>query len=109
MVRGKLRRQFDVYTNPDKSSSAFHPYLIVLQSDALTDISTCVVAPLSAASDIKTFDRAIPQVSVRNQQFLILVPALAAVPARTIGTAITNLEAERYRIIRAIDLVFTGV
>jgi len=108
MVSGRYR-QFDVFANPDRESSKAHPYLIVLQSDAVSQIDTCIVAPLVPPRTIKLFERLLPQVTIDGVQFTIAVPDMAAIPTAEIGTPIANLEADRYRIVAALDLVFTGI
>jgi len=109
MVKGSRHRQFDVFRNPDSETSDTHPYLIVLQSDALRDLDTCVVAPLVSPRAIKFFERLLPQVAVDGTRYVIATPDMAAMPVGEIGAPVTNLEAERYRISAAIDLVFTGI
>ena len=102
------RRQFDVFVNPDPDTSKTYPYLLVLQSNAITTLDTCIVAPLTQPKSLKYFERLMPQIAVDGRQYTIAMPDMAAVHASTIGTAIANLEPERYRIVRAIDLIFTG-
>lgn len=109
MVKRAARRQFDVYRNPDAETSDAHPYLVVLQSDAVFNIDTCVVAPLVSPRTIKFFERLLPFATVNGVQYVIAVPAMAAIPVEAIGAPVANLESERYRISAAIDLVFTGI
>lgn len=101
-------RQFDVFANPDRNSAAAHPYLIVLQSDALFGIDSCVVAPLVSPKAIKHLERLLPVVSVNGKSYVIAVPDMAAVPTAMIGKSVANLDVERHRILAAIDLVFVG-
>ena len=109
MVVRAVRRQFDVFDNPDPGTSKFHPYLIVLQSNAVFGIDTCVVAPLISPKAIKFFESLLPEVTVAGRRYVIAVPDMAAIPVAEIGEAVANLEAERYRILAAIDLLFTGI
>lgn len=101
--------QFDVFPNPDRHSAAAHPYLIVLQSNAVEDLNTRVVAPLVAPSAMRGFERLMPLVSVDGKTLMIDVSNLGTIPVREISAPVANLEAERYHIIAAIDLVFTGI
>jgi toxin CcdB len=101
--------QFDVFANPDKRSAEAHPYLIVLQSDIISDIDTCVVAPLASPRSIKFFERLLPEVAVKGTRYTILTPNMAAVRTEMIGKAVANLESERYRILAAVDMVFVGI
>jgi len=109
MVRGTRHRQFDVFRNLDAETSGTHPYLMVLQSDAIFDIDTCVVAPLISPRTIKFFEKLLPLVVVDGTQYVVAIPDMAAIPVGEIGPPVANLEADRYRISAAIDLVFTGI
>lgn len=102
-------QQFDVFVNPDKRSADVHPFLIVLQSDIVSDIDTCVVAPLASPRSIKFLERLLPEVTVKGTRFTILTPNMAAIHAERVGRAIANLDSERYRILAAVDMVFVGV
>jgi hypothetical protein len=102
-------RQFDVFANPDKRSAANHPYLVILQSEAVTGIETCVVAPLASPRSIKFFERLLPEITVKGARYALLTPNMAAIRTEKIGKPVANLEAERYRILAAIDLVFVGI
>jgi toxin CcdB len=101
--------QFDVFANPDKRSAESHPYLIILQSEIVPGIETCVVAPLVSPRSLKFFERLLPKVTVKGVQYTILTPNMAAIRKEKLGKPIANLEAERYRILAAIDLVFVGI
>jgi toxin CcdB len=103
------RRQFDVFRNPDRETAGDHPYLVVLQSDAIDQIDTRVVAPLVSVRSMKFFEKLLPRVSVTGRQFVIAIPDMAAIPTSQVGVAIANLESDRERIIAALDLVFTGI
>jgi len=41
-----MTRQFDVVANPDPIDAAHRPYLVILQSDLISDLTSTVVAPL---------------------------------------------------------------
>ena len=109
MVRGSRHRQFDVFRNPDAETSGTHPYLIVLQSDAIFDIDSCVVAPLISARTIKLFERLLPRVFVDGTQYVVAIPDMAAIPTGEIGAPVANLETDRDKLLAAIDLIFTGI
>src|ERR1700719_915581 len=102
-------RQFDVYPNTDPETGDTHPYLIVLQSDALGHIGSRVVAPLVSRKKIQFFERLLPEVNVDGARYVIAIPDLGAIPTGELTSPIANLEQERYRIIAAIDLLFAGV
>jgi hypothetical protein len=101
--------QFDVFENPDPESVAVHPYFVILQSNRLKELNTRIVAPLVAPKAIPGFERLMPIVSVRNKKLVVDVTNIGVFPAKLIPKAIANLETERYRIVAAIDLIFTGI
>ena len=109
MVTRAASRQFDVFANPDKRTADVHPYLIVLQSDAVSGIDTRVVAPLVSPKSIRFLEQLLPEVTVRGAKYVIAIPDMAAIPMATVGKPVANLEAERYRVLAAIDLLFTGI
>ena len=101
--------QFDVYANLDPKSSRSHPYLIVLQANAIGHLNTRIVAPLVAPKAVPFFERLMPSVVVSGTHYVIDVTNIGVVAVKSLTKLVANLEPERYRIIGAIDLVFTGV
>src|SRR5438045_5527093 len=104
-----MARQFDVFANTDPETRDAHPYLVVLQADALAHIGSRVVAPLVSPKKIQFFERLLPEVTVDGAKYVIAIPDLGAIPTGELKSPIANLEQEGYRIIAAIDLVFTGI
>jgi toxin CcdB len=109
MVMRKAPCQFDVFKNSDPNSAASHPYLVVLQSNGLTDLNTRIVAPLIASKKMPLFERLMPEVTIAKSKYVIDATNIGVVPAHALSKSIANLESERYRIVAAIDLVFTGI
>ena len=101
--------QFDVFENPDPESAEAHPYFVILQADRLKDLNTRIVAPLVAPTSIPGFERLMPFVSVENKKLVIDITNVGVFPVKLIPKPIANLETERYRIVGAIDLIFTGI
>jgi len=101
--------QFDVFANPDPGSAKSHPHFIVLQSDQLAQLNTRVVAPLVLPRSIQFFERIMPLVEVEGDSYVIDPTNLGVVRESILSNAVANLEAERYRILGAIDLLFTGI
>jgi hypothetical protein len=50
-----------------------------------------------------------PVVSVKNKNFVVDITNVGVFPLKLIPKPIVNLEAERYRIVGALDLIFTGI
>lgn len=102
-------KQFDVFPNPKPERRATHPFLIVLQSDRMPRLRTRVVAPLVPLMKIAGWERLMPEVVVQKNRYVISVHDLGAIPASVMLAPVANLEEYRYQIVRAIDLVFTGI
>ena len=101
--------QFDVFENPDPESAETHPYFVILQADRLKELNTRIVAPLIAAKTVPGFERLMPVVSIKNKNLVIDVTNVGVIPLKLIPKPIANLEQERYRIVGAIELIFTGI
>jgi toxin CcdB len=102
-------RQFDVFPNPSPEWRKLRPYLIVLQSNQLDELASTIVAPLAETSKLKAFERLTPEVSVLGKKLMIVTQELGAFPAQAVKRVVANLDNERYNIIGALDLLFTGV
>lgn len=46
---------------------------------------------------------------MNDQHFVVFVAQLAAIPKNQIGPVVGNAIEERYTIVRALDMLFTGV
>jgi hypothetical protein len=46
---------------------------------------------------------------VSGRTYVVLVEQLAAVTRQTLGRVVAAAEKDRYAIIRALDLLFTGI
>jgi hypothetical protein len=82
---------------------------VVLQHDLIAGLPYILVGPLARAEAIKALDHLRPVVTIEQQRYRIMTDQLAAVHRRTIGATIASLEPERYAIMRAIDLLLTGI
>jgi toxin CcdB len=104
-----LPRQFDIVENRNPASRIRYPYLVVLQHDRLTSIRSIIAAPLIEATAALMATRMHPSISVDGQRFIILTEELAAIPSSGLGRTVNSAEAQRYEIIAALDLLFTGI
>jgi toxin CcdB len=101
--------QFDVFANPDPEFSESHPYFIVLQHTVLNRLNTRLVAPLIAPKAIPLFEKLMPEVTVTGSRYVIDMTNIGGLPAGLLQEPVANLESRRYDIVRAIDLVFSGI
>ena len=102
-------QQFDIVENLNPQTRSRYPFLVVLQHDRIHGLATLVVAPLTPVSALPALDRLHPKATVGRQSYRVVVEELAAVRSRTLGQTVGSLEGERYAIIAAIDLLFTGI
>ena len=102
-------RQFDVFKNPDTTDAKYRPFLVVLQSDLVSDIVTMVVAPLVRRSDMTGAQRLIPLVTIAGAEFWLATHELFALERRVLRSKVATLAPRRDDIIAAIDMLFTGI
>ncbi len=101
--------QFDVFVNPDPDFSESHPYFIVLQHGVLGRLNTRIVAPLIAPRAIPFFEKLMPEVTIKGSRYVIDMTNIGVLPVQILQEPVANLESRRYDIVRAVDLVFTGI
>jgi hypothetical protein len=102
-------RQFDVVANPFPQSRTRQPYLVVLQSDLLTqDLKTAVVAPLEPAASGTFADKLNPEIMVGGVAHRLITQELATVRRSVLGQTRASAESDRAAVIAALDLLFTG-
>jgi toxin CcdB len=101
--------QFDVLRNPDPGSAALAPYLVDLQADLLSHLSTRVVAPLIPPEDIVRAARLHPVFVVEGRELVLAPEDLAAVRRGELGPVVGSLADRRADIVNALDLLFTGI
>lgn len=103
--------QFDVYLNPSKTTQAFYPYLVDVQSMLLTDLATRIVIPLGKRSAFgkQTMQGLSPEIIYEGQELLLLTPQISSLPATMLKNPVGSLAHFREQIIRALDLAITGI
>ena len=101
--------QFDVHRNPVAAARRAYPWVVVLQSPLADAGRTRVVAPLvpRAALGVAT-GRLVPTIHVEGVEHAVLVPSVAAVPARELGPVVESAVYARAELLAAVDLLFYG-
>jgi toxin CcdB len=102
-------QQFDIVENLNPLTHSRFPLAVVLQHDRVSTFSALVVAPLTAATPALIGTRMHPKLDLSGGEFVILVEELASVARRTLGRVVGSAEPNRYEIVAALDLLFTGV
>ena len=103
-----LIRQFDVFANPSGQTAQFFPFLVVLQADWVRETSSVIVAPLVRPNPALRHPLLYPEFRIEARRLVLAISDLAALPRTRLTKRVANLDAERHRIIAALDLLFTG-
>ncbi|HMN44106.1 MAG TPA: CcdB family protein [Povalibacter sp.] len=103
--------QFSVHKNKNPKTRSAYPYLVDIQSDLLSGLSTRVVVPLikHAALLKKPVRNLMPVVEVDGQPFLLLVPQLAGIATSELGPAVGTIAERRTEVVAALDFLITGI
>ena len=101
--------QFEVYPNPARQRQAY-PYVVQLQSDvAAITPREVVIAPLVPASMLAVREAVLlPLVHVSDRDYRLCVPMLGTAPANQLANPIGDVSESRWKILAAIDHLFTG-
>ena len=97
-----MTRQLDVVANPDAIEAVARPYLIVLQSDLISDLTSTIVAPLVPLAALKGARRLNPVVSVDGSEYGLAMHELFAIDRRMLRAAVANLGEHRDASARSI-------
>ena len=102
--------QFDIHARPGRHPDDPLHFLLDLQADLLDTLQTRLVAPLARLDSVQTPIRTLnPRVDVHGESFLLLTHLCAAVPLRSLGETIGTARGQRDEIVKAIDLLVTGI
>jgi toxin CcdB len=104
-------RRFDVFRNESPRTGRRFPYFLVVQSELLTGLSTCVVIPLGRASVVagRLAQSLTPELTIDDGSYVMYTPEIGPVPSVVLRKQIGNLEAQRDTILRALDFLFSGI
>ena len=102
--------QFSVHENPNPRTKGDVPYLLDVQADVLSVLATRMVVPLyhQGAMHSRAMTRLTPVLRFKNKPLIAMVPEMAGIHRRELGTIVGDLPAVRGEIIQAIDLLVTG-
>jgi toxin CcdB len=104
-------RRFDVFRNESAKTGRRFPYFLVVQSDLLSGLITCVVVPLGKPGVVggRLAQPLTPVLEIGTTDYVMYTPELGAVPAAVLRKRETNLDAQRDAIVRALDFLFSGI
>jgi toxin CcdB len=104
-----LPQQFDIVENLNPRSRAQYPYIVILQHDRTASIRTVIAASLAEWTSALASARIHPTVTIDSRRYVALIEQLAAVPLSVLGGHVGSAETQRYEMIAALDLLFTGI
>lgn len=99
--------QFDVLRNPRGGA---YPLVVDVQAELHARLATCIVVPLTprARYAVPPITRLQPIVKVRGEEYVVVVPMIAAVARASLGERVGSLAAQRTTLLGALDLLITG-
>jgi toxin CcdB len=101
-------KRFDVCSAVRFGGSGRDRLVLVLQHEALTDLSTVIAAPLFKPDELPPVPGLRPLITMDGQRWVVAMDRMASLPRRQLGKAAGNLEGDRDVFVRCIDLIFTG-
>lgn len=100
---------FDVVPNPMQQARKARPFYVCVQHRLLDHLRTRIMAPLLNANGDQQQSRLYPLLNVGDRMVILDPTDLVTMEVRHLGQPIANLASESFRIVAALDLVFTGV
>ena len=98
--------QFDVLRT---QRSAIYPFVVDVQADLHSKLTTRVVVPLVSRSRYtQPTTRLTPIVNVGEDEYVAVFPLIAAIPKASLGPFVGSLALHRATLIAALDLLVTG-
>ena len=102
--------QFDVFPNPLARARRAFPYVVVVQADVAATGRDRIIAFLATKEHVgPVAGRLMPVVSIKRQDFVLLMPSLTNVPASELRGPVGNIAAFRDQIVEALDWMFLGI
>jgi toxin CcdB len=102
--------QFDVYRNPSKTTIKSYPYILDIQHDFISEISTRIVLPLGKLSlfQNENMQTLTPIIDFEGEELILLIPQISSMPVSKLKNPVGSLEHFRSEITAAVDFAITG-
>lgn len=101
--------RYDIFANPAVAERAQTPYLLDVQNDYISGLSTRVVVPLRQELAFGRPAQGLnPVFEVRGQRVVMDTAALGALPAQLLRKPIAQASAHSSAIAEAFDSLFGG-
>lgn len=100
--------RFDIYSNPGRNKASI-PYLIDVQSNVISGLSTRVVVPLRSLAGFSSVilpRDLFPIITVAGTDYFLDTPQLGAIPSLELKAKVGSAQAYQFDIQTALDRVF---
>ena len=103
--------QYSLYKNENKSSKKTYPYFVDVQSDLLDSLNSTIVIPLTTSKETnkKIAKGLCPVLEIDGKDYVLLTHQMTSVPVSLLKSELMIIDNYRYEILRAIDLLLTGI
>ena len=101
--------QFTLYRNTNRQTQNRYPFLLDVQNDFLDALKTRLVIPVVKLTQQEPITRLNPLFEWEQEQYLLMVQEMAAIPSSNLGKPMTELGTLRSEILAAIDFLITGI
>jgi len=98
--------QFDVYKNPNKMLAEEFPYLLDIQNDLHSSLSSRLVVPL--ARGMKPVKHLAPLFEIEGINVVMSTMDMTSVSVDVFGVFVVNIEKHRTEIVDALDFLVNG-
>jgi len=86
-----------------------YPLVVDIQADVHAKLATRIVVPMvTRARYTQPATRLTPILKVRDEDYVLLFPLMAAIPNAALGEIVGSFAAQRATLIAALDLLITG-
>jgi toxin CcdB len=101
--------RFDVFANPSAAERKHTPYLVDVQNDFISDLSSRVVVPLRREAMFGPRTRDLnPLLQVGDLAVVLDTAALGAVPCSELRKPLASVRSQRELVQEALDALFGG-
>lgn len=103
--------QFDVYSNPSRTTKEAYPYLVDIQNEVIDELATRLVVPLTAVSMKPTMfmKKLTPEINFDGRNYMFMTQQLTSIPKEKLKDPVGTLKSARELLIDAIDFAITGI
>lgn len=104
-----MTSQFDVVVNLHAPSKRSFPHLLLLQHDFLDGLKSVVVAPVHPAKGSAAITKISVELDINGVPHCAALHLLTAMDRNVLGRKVANAMDHRDAIIRAYDIIISGI